>query len=544
MKILFVFLLCFLCVSVPGAADEQRYDGTTHDDWQVMPHPNRPAEGAAISCDAGVVVLAYDRAHAPAFAHLATVRDFERLHLRLRSHLAIELTVWIKDEDKADYSRTVSLPADTWVDLVLEPDQFVLGKEAPPDHGPLRPDRVSIGYALLDTHAFFPARPVTGANRIEVDEVRIRIRPPGNGGGAGSTPQPAGQAHTWTRTPEEPVIAAGFEVSPGGPLCEIASDPTVLRDSAEQRWHAWFTIWWRESGTPQCAIKHAESSDGIEWEVDTGFALQATDDAAAWDSGWVQMPCVTLDPTAADDRRFALYYTGTDRAQAAGTGFRHQAIGVAFSGRGRRFQRLPAAESRHDQEGLLLRPADLFPPELGAADGSVAAPQVLRIDDRRLLWFSGVALNASGKAVSAGIGHAHSLDGLTWTPASRFPLRGLEPVDGLPPQRPAVVRDETRRVFEMWTSRDAINPAKIALPLTDGYWLATSNDGIEWRTEPGAADFVGQKSLPRETLGLSPGPTVLRMGDELLLYYAAVCVRKDGRGVPAGSVSILRAVGK
>lgn len=248
--------------------------------------------------------------------------------------------------------------------------------------------------------------------------------------------------------------------------------------------------------------------------------------------GWVETPDVVFQPDAPASRRFALFYSGS--ATAHPMGFADYKLGLAFSADGREFTRLPASESPHGEEGLLLDERDLLRNTPGLTDGVVADPDVLLVDGTWHLWASSFGCGGTckkGEEVLAwGISHATSRDGVHFVAAADNPVPSLQEKAG---QQPSTVRlpDGT---FAMWFTSDT-DAEKAGVPSSFnpavGFWKATSPDGERWTlTSTRERDFLWNRSSAHEALGLLTGVEAAATDGELRVYFTAW----TDRDVPAG----------
>jgi hypothetical protein len=359
-------------------------------------------------------------------------------------------------------------------------------------------------------------------------------------GQASFAPRIGAPASPWQRYPHNPIIVPGFAVRPRGPVGVHMTDASVLYDDEDQRWKMWFATGWTEGATPRTGIKYAESRDGIAWTLDPGLALEPGPARAAWDYTNTDTPSVIKDPLARPDRRYMLWYAGGNSTRRTiGRGFPYYQIGLAFSRDGRRFTRVPAAESPYAWAGLVLVVQHAFPALPQVKDGVLTDPEVVRRGGIYHMWFSGLAQNDRGMTVTKGIGHATSRNGVSWKASRKNPLPSLmreHPI--APSSQPSVIWNPRKAAFEMWYTNDRDEELKRFASETrefaaSGYWYASSTNGVDWTTLHGRGrDFRWDRRNAAEHYGLITGAEVVWRRGEYRMYYNALGTSRAARSWP------------
>jgi hypothetical protein len=193
-------------------------------------------------------------------------------------------------------------------------------------------------------------------------------------------------------------------------------------------------------------------------------------------------------------------------------------IGAAVSDDGTSFTRVPAAQSPYGKAGLVLEGKDAFPGLANVADGLVADPEIAFDGTRLHLFFSSLALDASGNALAFGVSHATSTDGIHWTAAAGNPIAGIPGSKG-----PSVVKT-AQGTWEMFYQQDtaadlAMVPSTFNGQL--GIWKTTSSDLTTWAAQGTARELTWDGSLTSEKYGwIAVGDMALVAG-EYRYYYPA-----------------------
>jgi len=326
---------------------------------------------------------------------------------------------------------------------------------------------------------------------------------------------------------DNPRLRAGRRFSDG--LLDVTiADPDVHWDAGANVFRAYFMAARGASfaGPLVQSIRRMDSSDGVAWTLAETPALLASSDAAAWDHANTETPTVVINPDAPPARRYLMMYSGASAA-LPGRSFPAYAIGAAFSADGVTFTRVSASESPHGKAGLVLTGAQIYPVAAGAL---VADPELVYRDGRYQLWFSSFACRSASAqcdtVTAFGIGHATSLDGVTWTAAAQNPIPGLlrDPIlPGTGGQQPSVVWDARRCRYELWLTSDGAGEndnQPIEFNNMVGVFRATSSDGQAWQVDyTGARDLTWNPLAPGQPLGLLTGADVAARGDQRLMLY-------------------------
>ncbi|HEU4614143.1 MAG TPA: hypothetical protein VFS15_18745 [Kofleriaceae bacterium] len=321
-----------------------------------------------------------------------------------------------------------------------------------------------------------------------------------------------------------------------GQLDTAIADPDLRWDGSQ--WHLYYQTPHGDAFDPPgpMIIRHATSADLAAWTFDDTPALTVASDGAAWDATHTETPTVVYNPDAPADRRYLLLYSGAS-ATFPGYAFPAYSIGAAFSADGVTFTRVPAADSPHGQDGLVLTGADAYP---GAGGAIVADPEVALLDGTYHLWFSSFSCNGTDCATADayGIGHATSTDGVHWTvdaaPITSLLRASSDRTSG--GAQPSVIYDDLHCRWEMWLTSDSPATENDDQPIEFnnmvGVWHATSTNGTSWSINyQQARDLVWDQTASGEHLGLLTGADVAAKGNGRYLVYVGF----DDQDVPTGS---------
>lgn len=339
------------------------------------------------------------------------------------------------------------------------------------------------------------------------------------------SPKPT--AKGWQRDERNPVLTPD-QVSPRpGAFYPMVGDPAVLFD--EGKFKMWFSYGGLDAvsdeGSFRVRVGYAESQDGCSFKVVSAPALEVGE-GEAWDLTNSESASVLKDAELPEGhpRKYRMYYAGLDAARER-LGFDEllklgmsSGIGLAFSADGKKFARLPAAESPYKEEGLVLKPN---PPVLDKDVSDfihVSDPEVVRVQGVYHLWYTSFVREAKGAKTYFAIGYAASTDGITWTkhglvlkPEALWELRRSEPHLG----RPAVVWTGER--FEMFydVRTDDDNPLATT---ASGIGFAWSENGRDWDRAP--QPVFRTDNGPGEKQGILTGAAALIRDNNYYLFYA------------------------
>jgi hypothetical protein len=345
--------------------------------------------------------------------------------------------------------------------------------------------------------------------------------------------QPISAVGAFYRRAPNPRLIAGTHTYTDGQVDVGISDPDLRWDEASQLWHVYFHAPHAMNfGSPITGmIRHATSPDLLTWTIDETPSLVAASDVDAWDHGNTETPSVIFD---AANQRYLLYYSGSN-GNLPGYSFPGYSIGVATSTDGKTFTRLPAADSPHGKDGLVLTGADVFP---GTSGAIVADPEIAYVGGVYHLWFS--SFNCGGtncqQVLAFGISHATSTDGIHWmtkeAPVRTLLRASIDPKSG--GQQPSVIYDELHCRWEMWLTSDAAGDTD-AQPVmfnnSAGVWHAISNDGVSWDASfTGMRDLAWRSTEAGEHLGLLTGADVAAKSTGRYMLYSGF----DDQNVPSG----------
>jgi hypothetical protein len=343
---------------------------------------------------------------------------------------------------------------------------------------------------------------------------------------------PAADAAKWKREKSNPVVKSEQLPARPGAYYPVVADPFVLYDDGI------YKMWFGFGG-----LDNAEDPNSVAMRVgyaqsaDTVAQAPALELGAEWDKTNAEAPCVLKDDTLpdGDPRKYRMYYTGMSQAgempeeeAEVETGM-VAGIGLAFSPDGREFTRLPAAESPHAQDGLVLTPNPVAAGEDLWDFLHVSDPFVLKANGAYHMWYTGMAHEAGTEGVYFSVGYATSSDGINWykqghvlAPDQPWETARSEASVG----RPAVLWTGER--YEMFY--DAVqaddNPAQNT---SAGVGFAWSADGKAWEKMAGPV-FTWKKGRT-ERAGMATGVAAVPMEGEYRLYYPAGTAEWDQLGI-------------
>jgi hypothetical protein len=346
----------------------------------------------------------------------------------------------------------------------------------------------------------------------------------------GSSSDPVSSGASWARQAENPLIVPVLTATT---LDYGPADPSVLFDTADNKWKAWSSSTLKDIATSNetMTIKYSESLDGISWSTPQ-VAFQVSSDPTAWDYTNAETPSVIKNPNPAAPagEKFMLWYSGANKTLAASEGrpstFPYYQIGLAYSADGKSFTRvLPGLNNK---PGLVLvADAALFGASLPGVfgDGLVADPDVIYRNNLFQMWFSSYAETASRSPLAFGISYATSTDGVIWSAPHANPLSTLaKPGDVAAGQQPSVLFNPATSKYEMWFSNDT-DAEKATIPCSfntvNGFWRAVSSDGVTWAPDYSKRDLTYDTHHAYESLGFLTGVKVVLDNGTYRAYYSA-----------------------
>lgn len=341
----------------------------------------------------------------------------------------------------------------------------------------------------------------------------------------------APSAANWVRQAGNPLIVPKLTATT---LDYGPADPTVLFDTEDNKWKAWFSSTLKDTSTSieTMTIKYSESPDGVVW-LEPRVAFQVSSDPMAWDHTHTETPTVIKNPNPAPsfDQKFMMWYAGANKTLAPSENrtatFPYYQIGLAFSADGKSFTRY--SPGLNNKPGLVLEAnADLFGTSLPGVfgDGLVADPEVIYRNNLYQMWFSSYAETVPVRTPLAfGIAHATSNDGITWSAAQANPLSTLAKFGEVTAgQQPSVLFNAIANQYEMWFSNDtAAEKATIPCSFNTviGFWRAVSSDGVIWTPNYSKRDLTYDTQYAFESLGFLTGVKVLLDNGTYRAYYSA-----------------------
>jgi hypothetical protein len=344
----------------------------------------------------------------------------------------------------------------------------------------------------------------------------------------------------WTRCDGNAIVRPGRRFADGNLELSVG-DPDVMYDADERRWKAWWSSGAALTPTAtesQVNIMYAESADGLHWDVQLEPVLRSGTDPTNWDNSKVETPTVIKVPTNPPDRRYVMFYAGgndVDYPHTDRLAYTWYQLGVAFSPDGKRFTRMPAAESPYavagsgfrKVEGLLLLARDAFPAGLGAANGVVADPEVIVDGDQVHLFFSSLATAADRTSYLAyGISTAR----VTSLATPRLAMGPANPVLVGAAQPSVIAVDDTFELYAIYDSpEDDARMPSVFNPYY-GIWRHTSSDLATWSSRGASHDFSMADGPAEERYGWVKAGDVVYADGIRRFYYPTF--RSDD--VPAG----------
>jgi hypothetical protein len=328
----------------------------------------------------------------------------------------------------------------------------------------------------------------------------------------------------WDRFSGNPLILAGFDVEPGKVALSV-SDPSVMYDRQDSTWKMWFATGWFEGDEFKTGVKYAESTDGADWVIHQALSLKGSKNDNDWDYTSVETPMVLKVPVDNNGFEYLMWYSGGNiNINPLGEDYPRFQIGMAISSNGVVFDKIDVTDSPYGIEGLVFKVEDAFPNLPGVATGVVADPAVVYNNGIFYMWFSSIGLTANDEDIDGGISHATSVDGINWEPSANNPIQSLKRMNEDFAAQPSVLYDENSGLYEMWFNADYPNELnEVGMNGSNGFWYATSMDGIEWtvKREKGR-DFLFSSNLKYEKHGITVGCSVLQNDGNYHMFYGGL----------------------
>lgn len=225
---------------------------------------------------------------------------------------------------------------------------------------------------------------------------------------------PADRSLTASAAAGPAAILGGSGLSARPSMDEIAGTSTVY-DANQKQWKRWFLEVDRPMADDGTVLRMATSTDGTNWTSENVTCFETGSSENDWDHSTISNPTVVINPNASPDRRFMLWYSGSNERGLRSNGLAESNIGVAFSADGQHFERVSAAESPYQTPGLAMSVIEAFPENAEVVEGCLGEPRVTLRDGKYSMSFYKIGNNASGQLLSAGIARAISSDGIKWT---------------------------------------------------------------------------------------------------------------------------------
>jgi hypothetical protein len=309
--------------------------------------------------------------------------------------------------------------------------------------------------------------------------------------------QPLSAVGSFYRRTPNPRIVAGGHTYTDNSVDSALLDPDLLWDGTT--WHLFYTSpsgTFASPGGPQ--TRHATSTDLITWTYQDSPSLPGA-----------------VEPTVAKkpDGSFLMIYND-------GTGLKSATS--------------PSASMGFTPVGTVLSASDVYPNGTGAR---LNDPELVIVGSTYHLWFSSQDC-AAATCTKKGIGHATSMDGVTWTlETAPVPSLARAAADlssgGI---APTVIYDEFHCRWEMWLANDSPLTENDNQPTEDdnvvGVYHATSTNGTSWTISyTQIRDLVWDGTAAGEHLGMRAGADVAMKSSGRYLIYTGY----SDQAVPNGS---------
>jgi predicted GH43/DUF377 family glycosyl hydrolase len=195
----------------------------------------------------------------------------------------------------------------------------------------------------------------------------------------------------WIKYPDNPILVRGalgtWDDESVGLACVI---------QVGDLYHLWYDANWNTAGTVNAGIGHATSLDGIHWVKDTLNPVLIPEPSNSWEDFCVSQVSVIFNSS---DSKFHMWYTGWGSATEPGY------FGHATSSDGSLWER--------DPENPVLSTGGFGSWD----DADILAPSVILVNDTLHMWYDGYG---GGDVLQ--IGHATSVDGISWDKDSDYPV--------------------------------------------------------------------------------------------------------------------------
>jgi len=200
------------------------------------------------------------------------------------------------------------------------------------------------------------------------------------------------------------------------------SETSTVFDAEEKIWKRWFVETSRVNGSVKEVLHLATSADGNAWQSQDAVCFEPALDSNKWDATTMGAPVIVANPAGAKERKFLLWYAGSNQTTVRPNGMAATSIGLAYSADGRKFQRISAAESPCSVEGMVLTATQTFPDSADVTEGCLGQPSIVYREGVFSMSFYKVGADASGKILGAGIARAVSSDGIKWNLSVSAPV--------------------------------------------------------------------------------------------------------------------------
>lgn len=300
--------------------------------------------------------------------------------------------------------------------------------------------------------------------------------------------------------------AANLVVTGATTTIQLLADPCVIFDNGL------FRMWSGcvESDPSYASICYSESTDGTTWTALT-IVFSPSQFSGAWDNMKTEIPAVIKDITETDPaKRYKMWYSGADSLKSDST-----IVGYAYSPDGITWTRLPAGQSPHGKDGLVLVPGYTI------GDAAVISdPTVVKKEGVYHIWY-----NSFGALNDVLIRHATSTDGFNWTKDNSNPvIIPTEPWENLGTGdlttdvvQPTVIIHPTTGDFLMcFGSFDSTVYERY-----DGFGYATSVDGTIWTKDAGNPFFLPDTLKPGEEIGIHAN-SIVYVNNTYHMFYGGV----------------------